>query len=91
KRKGRVFIDWLRNQRGQTSVAPFSVRARRGAPVATPIAWDELADAKSGADYDVKSLPRRLAAQKSDPWARYGAAAEILSEGAISWAAKAGG
>ncbi|XBQ16722.1 MAG: non-homologous end-joining DNA ligase [Oceanicaulis sp.] len=91
KRKGRVFIDWLRNQRGQTSVAPFSVRARKGAPVAAPITWDELSDAKSGAEYDIRTLPRRLAAQKSDPWARYEAAAETLSDGAIDWAAKAGG
>ncbi|MFW6299378.1 MAG: non-homologous end-joining DNA ligase [Oceanicaulis sp.] len=90
KRKGRIFIDWLRNQRGQTSVAPYSARARKGAPVATPIRWDELAKAKSGAEYDVESLPRRLASMKTDPWADYFDDAEPLSHGAIDWAERAG-
>jgi bifunctional non-homologous end joining protein LigD len=42
KRKGRIFIDWLRNQRGSTAILPYSARARIGAPVAVPISWDEL-------------------------------------------------
>lgn len=42
RRQGKVFVDWLRNRWGQTGVAPWSVRAREGQPVATPIAWDEL-------------------------------------------------
>lgn len=42
RREGRIFIDWLRNERGATAIAPFSVRARAGAPVACPVGWDEL-------------------------------------------------
>src|SRR3546814_12696015 len=47
KRKGKIFIDWLRNQRGSTAIMPYSARARKGAPVATPTGWDALADIDS--------------------------------------------
>ena len=67
-RGGRVFVDWLRNGYGQTSVAPYGVRARPGAPVATPIDWDELGSTDPR-DHRVDTLFRRLG-QKEDPWAR---------------------
>src|SRR3546814_4643613 len=41
KRKGKIFIDWLRNQRGSTAILPYSARARSGAPVAAPVSWSE--------------------------------------------------
>jgi bifunctional non-homologous end joining protein LigD len=53
KRKGRIFIDWLRNQRGATAVLPYSARARAGAPVAVPISWDELDAAKDAHPYSI--------------------------------------
>lgn len=65
-RTGRVFVDWLRNSYGQTSVAAYSVRARPGAPVATPIDWDELGTV-TPRSYDVRNLFRRLG-QRDDPW-----------------------
>jgi bifunctional non-homologous end joining protein LigD len=60
RRKGLIFIDWLRNERGATAVAPYSLRARPGATVATPVTWDELADASSAAQFDIASVQERL-------------------------------
>lgn len=68
KRKGKIFIDWLRNGRGSTSVASYSLRARPGAKVAVPIFWDELTRLKAGDQYNLKAVTRRLAKLKSDPW-----------------------
>ena len=67
KRKGRVFLDTLRNSYGATAVSPYAVRALPGAPVATPISWDELRRGASPADWDISSIPGRLA-RKEDPW-----------------------
>ena len=64
----RLFVDYLRNAYGQTSVASYAVRAREGAPVATPLDWDELQDGSLHAQsYTVKNIFRRLG-QKRDPW-----------------------
>ena len=71
KRKGRIFIDWLRNERGATAIAPFSPRARRAAPVATPIRWDELGDVEGGNAYTLANIAARLKRLKSDPWEGY--------------------
>ncbi|MFZ0390109.1 MAG: DNA ligase D, partial [Calditrichia bacterium] len=68
KRKGKIFIDYLRNGRGATSVAPYSTRARSGAPVSAPIRWDELSESLKPGSYTVENLPRRLAQLKEDPW-----------------------
>ncbi len=65
KRKGRIFIDWIRNGRGATSVAPYSIRARKGARVSMPIAWDEL-DAVSPDGVNMFQALRRLGG--GDPW-----------------------
>lgn len=66
ERRGRLYLDVARNAYGQTVVAPYGVRARPGAPVATPIAWDELGSVDPRR-YDLAAVRRRLA-QRSDPW-----------------------
>lgn len=67
-RKGRIFIDHLRNARGATSVASFSLRARPGATVAMPLRWEELGRIDSAAHFDMDSAPRRVRRLRSHPW-----------------------
>ncbi|MFO1019325.1 MAG: hypothetical protein U0903_01285 [Planctomycetales bacterium] len=70
-RKGKIFIDYLRNDRGATSIAPYSTRARPGAPVSTPITWEELSKVTSN-QFTIRNLPARLARLKGDPWGEMG-------------------
>src|SRR3974390_3785043 len=65
-RQNDVFSDWLRNAFGQTIVAPYSVRCRPGAPVSTPLHWDEISPQLDPAHFNIRTIPRRLAA--ADPW-----------------------
>lgn len=76
-RRGKVFIDWLRNGRGATAIVPYSSRAREGATVATPIDWRELPKV-SPADFDVATVPRRLVRRK-DPWSEFFAVRQSLT------------
>jgi bifunctional non-homologous end joining protein LigD len=72
KRGSRVFLDYLRNGYGQTAVAPYGVRAKAGAPVATPLDWSEaLAGDMTPQRYTIANLFRRLG-RKADPWAGIG-------------------
>ena len=60
KRKGRIFVDWLRNERGATAIAPYSLRAREGAPVAMPVSWDELASIDGPNTFGMGDVRERL-------------------------------
>jgi len=68
-RTGRIFIDYLRNGRDATAIAPYSTRARPGAPVAVPLAWSELAALAGASHYTMSGTLRRLARLRADPWA----------------------
>jgi bifunctional non-homologous end joining protein LigD len=78
KRRGKILIDYLRNQRGMTAVAPYSTRARPGAAVSMPLAWKELSRGIGPDYFTVDNTPTRLAALTSDPWEQFRAAAEPL-------------
>ncbi|MEX2161728.1 MAG: DNA ligase D [Anaerolineales bacterium] len=72
KRKGRVFLDHLRNRYAHTSVAPYTVRARPGAPVATPLTWEELEDpALTSQRFTVLTVFDRLDKLGGDPWKEF--------------------
>jgi bifunctional non-homologous end joining protein LigD len=70
KRKGRIFLDYLRNERGSTAIAPYSTRARDGAPVAAPITWDEVKTVDAANIFTVKTLPQRVK-KTGDVWPGY--------------------
>jgi bifunctional non-homologous end joining protein LigD len=71
KRHGKIFIDYFRNTEGATAIAPYSLRARSGAPVATPIDWSELERDVRRDYFNVKNVPERLRKLKKDPWAEF--------------------
>jgi bifunctional non-homologous end joining protein LigD len=80
KRGNRLFLDYLRNSYGQNTVAPYAVRAKPGAPVATPLDWDELSDSNLHSQtYTLQNIFRRLG-QKEDPWKGMMRHARSLSE-----------
>lgn len=68
KREGKIFLDYLRNGRGATTVVAYSTRAKPHAPVSTPLKWSELKPNISSQFYTISNLPKRLAKLKEDPW-----------------------
>ena len=80
KRKGRIFIDWLRNQRGATAILPYAARAREGAPVAIPVSWSELRDLDSAANWHVDDAADLLKRANSRALSGWGLADQTLPD-----------
>ena len=80
KRKGRIFIDYLRNQRGSTAIMPYSARARAGAPVAAPVSWTELHDVDTAARWSVRDAAELLERATSRALAGWGVADQVLPD-----------
>ena len=82
-RDHKILIDYLRNNRTNTSVAAFSTRARPDAPVSVPIAWSELSAARTPDRFTMRNVPRRLATLERDPWRDYWTNRQMLSPHAV--------
>ena len=80
KRKGKIFIDWLRNQRGSTAVVPYSARARSRAPVALPIGWNELKDMADAHPFNINDAKHLRDRAESKTLAGWGFAEQSLSD-----------
>ncbi len=79
ERTGRIFIDWLRNGPGATTVAAYSVRARKGAPVSTPLHWDEVGGRLRPTSFHAGNVLRRLQGLHSDPWKTFRRTSQTLT------------
>ena len=77
KREGKLFLDWFRNDRGSTAIAPYSTRAREGAPVATPVSWEELAALNAASTFRPADVSKRL--DEADPWADYDSLSQSIT------------
>ncbi len=80
-RRGRIFVDYLRNNRGSSTVAAFSPRARPGMGVSVTLSWDELPDTAGGAQWTVENVHERLASLRTDPWADYANVKQRITRG----------
>lgn len=79
-RNKRIFVDYLRNGRGATAVASYSLRGRPGAPVAMPLAWSELPNLKRADAFTIKDVPGKLKRRRKDPWEGIDALKQNLSK-----------
>lgn len=88
RRAGRIYVDYLRNGRGATAVASYSLRGRPGAPVAMPLRWSELSRLRSASQFNLRSALARLQRQRADPWEGIGTIRQNLEAVMKALAAK---
>jgi bifunctional non-homologous end joining protein LigD len=79
ERTGLIFIDYLRNSPGATAVAAYSVRARKGAPVSTPLQWDEVGGRLKPTTFHAGNVARRLRGLRTDPWKTFRRTSQTLT------------
>ena len=87
-RKGKVFLDYLRNQRGSTAVASYSPRTRTGCPVAVTLDWNEIDGLSGGNAFNIRTVPARLAKLRKDPWKDLWTSRQSLSRKILEAAAR---
>jgi bifunctional non-homologous end joining protein LigD len=90
ERRGRILIDWLRNGMGATAVASYCPRARPGAPVATPLAWSEVAGKLDPSAHSLRTVLQRLRQLRTPPWGRFTESARPLPKPAEEGPAEEG-
>ncbi|CAI8697838.1 DNA ligase D [Burkholderia pyrrocinia] len=78
-RRGKIFVDYLRNGRGASTIAAYSARARPGMGVSVPLGWDEVPDTTGGAQWTIDTLHARLDGLKRDPWEGYAEARQRIT------------
>jgi bifunctional non-homologous end joining protein LigD len=82
-RADRILVDYLRNNRTNTSIAAYSTRAKASAPVSVPLTWDELTPARSPDRFTLATVPGRLARLRANPWRGYAAMRQTIPRGAV--------
>jgi bifunctional non-homologous end joining protein LigD len=82
-RPGKIYLDYLRNERGATAISAYSTRARAGAPVSMPLTWTELRRVPAGNAFTVGNTPAHLKKRKRDPWEGYGKLKQRITDAAI--------
>ena len=84
KRVGKIFVDFFRNGRGATSVAPYSLRSRPGAAISMPVRWNQIAELTSPDQFRLPAAAKQLAARRSDPWKEFFTVRQSLTKAMLS-------